>query len=115
MKGVLAGQLTRDHVFPPEDGRAKYPTYQGEEWQKNQDLVDKLRELAKDCGRTVSQIVINWTIHQPGVTCALCGAKRAHQIEETAGAMGWQLGDAERKRIDEALAARGTPVTESAV
>ncbi len=39
LKGLLAGQLPRDYVFPPRDGRAKYVMFQGEEWQKNQDFV----------------------------------------------------------------------------
>ena len=43
MKGLLAGKLPRDHVFAPGDGRAKYPMYQGAEWDKNQDLIDALR------------------------------------------------------------------------
>ena len=43
LKGLLAGQLPRDHVFAPGDSRLKYPMFHGEEWQKNQDLVDALR------------------------------------------------------------------------
>lgn len=115
MKGLLAGHLRRDHVFQPKDGRPKYPMFQGEEWQKNQDFVDLLRELARESGKTISQIVINWTIHRPGVTSALCGAKRAYQTEETAAAMGWRLNEHELGRIDNALAERGTPITESPV
>jgi aryl-alcohol dehydrogenase-like predicted oxidoreductase len=109
LKGLLAGKLARDHVFPPEDGRHKYPQFQGEEYQKNQDFVDALREIAADAGKTVAQVVVNWTIHQPGVTAALCGAKRDHQIRESAGAMGWQLTDEQLRRIDQALQDRGEP------
>ena len=46
MKGLLAGKLRRDHVFPPSDGRHKYPMFQGEEWQRNLDFVDDLRDIA---------------------------------------------------------------------
>lgn len=115
MKGLLAGKLARDHVFDPKDGRAKYPMFQGEEWLKNQDLVDELRRIAEEVGRTVSQVAINWTIHQPGITSALCGAKRAKQIEESAGAMGWELTADQRAKIDEALERRGEPVSRAAV
>jgi len=111
MKGLLAGKLRRDHVFQPGDGRAKYPMFQGDEWQKNQDFLDELREIAANAGRSVAQIVTNWTIHQPGITCALCGAKRVHQIRDTAGAMGFRLTDEQSARIDEALKRRGTPIT----
>jgi len=115
MKGLLAGRLARDHVFQPRDGRAKYPMFQGTEWQKNQDLLDDLRMIAAEVGKTVAQVVVNWTIQQPGITAALCGAKRPQQIEETAGAMGWRLSDGQLARIEAALARRGKAVTRSAV
>jgi aryl-alcohol dehydrogenase-like predicted oxidoreductase len=115
MKGLLAGKLARDHVFPPTDGRAKYPMFQGEEWQKNQDFVDRLREIAREIGKTVAQVVVNWTIHQPGITAALCGAKRVYQIEETVGALGWRLDPEQLKMIGEALNDRGEPVVKTPV
>jgi aryl-alcohol dehydrogenase-like predicted oxidoreductase len=115
LKGLLAGKLPRDHVFAAGDGRAKYPMFQGQEWQKNQDLVDELRAIAAEAGKTVAQLTINWTIHQPGITCALCGAKRPDQIRETAAAMGWTLTDVQQARIEHALARRGAPRSQSAV
>lgn len=111
MKGLLAGKLPRDHVFDARDSRRNYPMYQGDEWQRNQDFVDRLREAAALSGHTVAQLVVNWTISQPGITCALCGAKRPWQIEETAGAMGWTLSDQQRALIDAAIAARGRAET----
>ncbi|MBI2826391.1 MAG: aldo/keto reductase [Planctomycetia bacterium] len=115
MKGLLAGKLARNHVFDPADGRAKYPMFQGEEWQKNQDLVDALRAVAAECGRTVAQVAINWTIHQPGITAALCGAKRPAQARENAGGAGWRLSNEQLAEVDRALAARGQPVSRGAV
>jgi aryl-alcohol dehydrogenase-like predicted oxidoreductase len=115
MKGLLAGKLPRNHVFDPKDGRNKYPMFQGDEWHKNQDFVELLREIATGIGKTVSQVVLNWTIHQPGITSALCGAKRPDQIIENAGGMGWQLSAEDLTRIDQALTARGTPIVQRAV
>ncbi|MEZ6089434.1 MAG: aldo/keto reductase [Pirellulaceae bacterium] len=115
MKGLLAGKLARDHRFDPADGRAKYPMFQGEEYQKNQDFVDVLRVIAEELQRTVADVVINWTIHQPGITAALCGAKRPHQIEESAKAMAWKLPDSAMRRIDQAIIDRGPVVGKSAV
>jgi aryl-alcohol dehydrogenase-like predicted oxidoreductase len=107
MKGILAGKLERKAELDPRDGRRKYPGYAGDEWDRNQDFIDRLRGAAALSGRTVAQLVVNWTFSQPGITSALCGAKRPHQIEETAGAMGWPLSDAQREIIDAAIAARG--------
>ena len=124
MKGLLAGRLAREHEFAERDSRRKYPMYQGDEWQRNQDFVDRLREVAasaplppgkvasnrageglRSC--TVAQLVVNWTISQPGITSALCGAKRRWQIEELAGAIGWTLSAEQRALIEAAIAARG--------
>jgi aryl-alcohol dehydrogenase-like predicted oxidoreductase len=115
LKGLLSGRLPRDHMFRPGDGRAKYPMFQGEEWEKNQDLVDALRPLAAAEGKTVAQLVVNWTIHRPGITAALCGAKRPEQIAEVAGALDWQLSAATEQTIAAALERRGVPATRGAV
>ncbi len=115
MKGLLAGKLARDHVLPPGDGRAKYPMFQGEEWEKNQNLLDRLREIAAAAGCTVPALVLNWTIHQSGVTVALCGAKRAWQNRENAAAADCELTDEHFREIDQALADRGQAVTRRAV
>jgi aryl-alcohol dehydrogenase-like predicted oxidoreductase len=115
LKGLLAGKLGRSHVFAPGDGRAKYPMFQGREWQKNQDFVDRLREIGTDAGKTVAQIAINWTIEQPGITCALCGARRPDQIRENAGAAGWKLTEDQQSRLEAALAERGEALIQPAV
>jgi aryl-alcohol dehydrogenase-like predicted oxidoreductase len=107
MKGLLAGRLSKEAPLAEGDARRNYPMYQGDEWERNQAFVDRLRSIAAECGRTVAQVVVNWTIHQPGITAALCGAKRAWQIEETAGAMGWRLTDEQIAAIEQAIAARG--------
>lgn len=115
MKGLLAGKLPRQHQFDPADGRAKYPMFQGEQWQKNQDFLDELKVIAADQQITVAQLVVAWTIAWPGITSALCGAKRDWQIEETAAAMHIVLSEAARAAIDEALRRRGPTVSRGAV
>jgi aryl-alcohol dehydrogenase-like predicted oxidoreductase len=115
LKGLFSGKLTRDHVFDARDGRRKYPMFQGEEWQKNLDFVDDLRAIAADLGRTMTEVVVNWTIHQPGITVALCGAKRPEQIEESARAMGWELDPNARTRIEAAVVRRGPIVSRAPV
>lgn len=115
MKGLLAGKLSRGHVFDARDGRRKYPMFHGDEWQKNHDFLDKLRPIAAEAGKSVAELVINWTIHRPGITAALCGAKRPGQIRTNAGGMGWRLTGDQLSRIDQALAERGTAASRGAV
>lgn len=104
MKGLLAGHLARDHQFDPRDRRLAYDIFRGELWQRNQDLVDQLRAIATRIGCTVSQLVIAWTLAQPGITVALCGAKRPEQIIENAGGMQVQLDSNVLAEIDGCIA-----------
>jgi aryl-alcohol dehydrogenase-like predicted oxidoreductase len=111
MKGLLAGHLRRDHVFPDTDSRRKYPAFQGDEWRKNHELLDELDSIASGAGLSLVEVVLNWTIHRPGITSALCGAKRPGQIRENAGGAGWRLTPEQLSRIDAALVRRGKPIT----
>lgn len=107
MKGLLAGKMPRDFKFDPKDGRQKYPIFHGQEWEKNQDFVDKIRPIAAESGKTVGQLAVAWVIQRPGITAALCGAKRPEQIRETAVAMDWTLTEDQLARIDQAIQERG--------
>jgi aryl-alcohol dehydrogenase-like predicted oxidoreductase len=125
MKGLLTGKLQRGTKLDAKDNRLKYPMYQGDELERNLEFLETLRKAAAlpvvrrgapdSVGRgspnpapiTVAQLVVNWTISQPGITSALCGAKRPDQIAETAGAMSWSLTGEQLAIIDAALTARG--------
>lgn len=115
MKGLLAGKLARNHQFDPKDGRQKYPMFQGDEWKKNHDFIDRLREIAGGLGRSLPELVVNWTIQRPGITSALCGAKRPEQIAETANALTWELPAEVISEIDQAIVDRGPTVSRGAV
>lgn len=103
MKGLLAGKIRRGHQFDPQDKRLTYDVFQGEGFESAQHLLDGIDEIAESIGKTVAQVVVNWTIHQPQIAATLCGAKRAWQIRETSGAVGWTLDEELRKRIDDLL------------
>ncbi|MCC6509389.1 MAG: aldo/keto reductase [Pirellulaceae bacterium] len=107
MKGLLAGHLSRDHQFDPRDRRLNYDIFRGESWQRNQDLVDQLRRIAGQVGSSVSQLVIAWTLAQPDITVALCGAKRPAQIIDNAGAMKLTLPPETLAEINACIAQRG--------
>jgi len=94
MKGLLSGRLTRDHVFDPADRRLTYPIFQGEAWQRAQNVLDSIRSIANDLDCTVAQLTVAWTLNQPGVSVAILGAKRPEQILDTVQAMHLKL-DAE--------------------
>ncbi|MGE4002529.1 MAG: aldo/keto reductase [Planctomycetaceae bacterium] len=115
MKGFLAGKLRRDHQWDSKDGRQKYPIFQGEQWTKTHDFVDRLKILSEEVPCTVAQLVIAWTIRQPGITAALCGAKRPDQIQETAAAMRLELSSDMMEHLTQAIAERGDVDNRAAV
>ena len=74
-----------------------------------------IRPIAEEAGRTLSQLAVAWTVQQPGITCALCGAKRPEQIRETAAAMEWRLTEEQLEQIRRAIAVRGNVESRAAV
>jgi aryl-alcohol dehydrogenase-like predicted oxidoreductase len=74
-----------------------------------------LRPIAAETQSSVAQVVLNWTIQRPGITSALCGAKRPDQIADNAAALRWRLTPEQIARIDRAIAARGPIASRSAV
>ena len=78
-------------------------------------LYEIQMSFAEHVIKTVAQVVVNWTLQQPGITAALCGAKRAYQIEETAGAMNFELTTDQLQHIERAITDRGEVITRSAV
>jgi aryl-alcohol dehydrogenase-like predicted oxidoreductase len=100
-KGLLTGKFgVADRV---EGLRARSPEFMGDRFARNLALVDRLRSVAQDYDRSVGQLALNWVIHQPGVTVAVVGAKRASQVRENAGAADWRIEDEDLKRIDDIL------------
>lgn len=107
MKGFLAGKLPRDHVWAENDGRKKYPIFQGQEWTKTHDFLDEIKPIAESAGMTLAQLAVAWVTQQPGITSALCGAKRPEQIIETAQTMSLELNSSQLEHIHQAIERRG--------
>jgi aryl-alcohol dehydrogenase-like predicted oxidoreductase len=101
-KGLLTGK------FKPGDRlegiRARDPDFLGSRFLRNLRLVDRLREVADRYSKTLTQVVINWTVNYPGVTAAIVGAKRASQVAENAGGVGWRLSPDDHSSIGAMLA-----------
>lgn len=107
MKGLLAGRLPEQPQFVAGDSRWKYPHFYGEEWEKNRRLIAQLQEIAVETGISVAELVIGWTIRQPGITAALCGARKPEQIRENARGGLVVLTVGQLARIEQALTERG--------
>ena len=84
--GLLTGKMTTDTTFDESDWRSNSPLFSETNFPKNLATVEKVRQAADRLGVSVAQLVLYWTMHRPGITGVLCGAKRPEQIAETAQA-----------------------------
>ncbi len=85
-RGLLTGKMSAGYKFNYGDSRPTTIFYKEPNLGNILALVEKLRILANESGITVSQLVLNWTIQQPGITCALAGARNPKQVLENARA-----------------------------
>lgn len=99
-RGLLTGKIGPDHKFNEGDTRPDTPYYKEPNLTNILHFVDKLRPYAIRHNATLSQVVLNWTIQQPGITCALAGARNPAQALENAGAAGFWLTGEEIKEIN---------------
>ncbi len=85
-RGLLTGKFKPDHKFAAGDHRATQSEFQSENIKRVNTFLEKLVPFAEKYGVTVGQLVINWTIHVPGITAALVGARNSAQAKENAAA-----------------------------
>ena len=102
-RGLLTGKFKPDHKFPPGDHRANQPQFQPEFIKRVNLFLEQLKPIAEKYSATIGQLVINWTIQQPGLTIALVGARNAEQAIENAKAGELQVEKEDIKKIDTLL------------
>jgi aryl-alcohol dehydrogenase-like predicted oxidoreductase len=68
-------------------------------------VVDALDAVAKETGKTVPQIALNWLIQRPGVSSVIIGARNEEQLRQNLAATGWSLSSEQISKLDEASAA----------
>ena len=94
-RGLLTGKITPDYEFAPGDSRPDTPHFKKENLVKTNHFLDEIRPLAEEKGATLSQLVIAWTLQQPGISVALAGARNEAQVIENAGAAHVELSSSE--------------------
>lgn len=86
-QGLLTGRVSATRAFPPNDGRSKRPTFTTENRARVNALLERVVvPIAERRRATVGQVVIAWTVAQPGVTSAIVGARTSEQAIENAAA-----------------------------
>jgi aryl-alcohol dehydrogenase-like predicted oxidoreductase len=108
-RGFLTGQIKKFEDFEANDFRRYSPRFQGENFQKNLDMVIKLETMAEKKGCTASQLALAWVIAQGDNLFPIPGTKKMKYLEENIDSLKVKLNPAELKEI-EALAPKGSVV-----
>jgi aryl-alcohol dehydrogenase-like predicted oxidoreductase len=98
-QGLLTGKFGRDHQFDPQDNRAKNKLFQGENYERAQQALEKLRPIAERHQASLANLAIAWLIAQPQ-SQAIVGARTAEQAIGNAKAATVQLSPEELAEID---------------
>jgi aryl-alcohol dehydrogenase-like predicted oxidoreductase len=108
-RGFLTGQIKRPEDLAPDDWRRQVPRFQGENFQRNLTLVDRIREIAVEKGCTPAQLALAWVLTQGDDIVPIPGTKRRKYLEENVAALEITLSPDDFRRIDE-VAPRGVAV-----
>ena len=112
-RGFLSGQIRSIDDLAPGDYRRNSPRFQGENFTRNLELVDRVREIADEKGVTATQLALAWVMAQgdragnPGIV-PIPGTKRVAYLEENAAATDVRLTDDDLRRLDDAAPAGAT-------
>jgi aryl-alcohol dehydrogenase-like predicted oxidoreductase len=100
-RGFLTGQIKRFEDFAPDDFRRGISRFQGENFQKNLDLVKKVEEIAQENNCTPSQLALAWVLAQGEDIVPIPGTRKRTRLEENLKSLDVKLGPADRRRIEE--------------
>ena len=85
-RGFLSGEIKRFEDLAEDDYRRHSPRFQGENFDKNIKLVEKIEEIAKEKGITASQLALAWVLAQGQDIVPIPGTKRRKYLEQNAAA-----------------------------
>ena len=115
-RGFLTGRIRRPEDLADDDYRRSSPRFQGENFQKNLELVRHIEELAVKKGCTPAQLALAWLLHRGDDVVPIPGTKDRRHLEENVGALDVTLSSRDMQRIDEIAPkgiAKGTRYTEA--
>jgi aryl-alcohol dehydrogenase-like predicted oxidoreductase len=102
--GQLSGKIARDQPAPAGSRVATLGMRPGISREQFYDVIDVLRAIAADVGRTVPQVALNWVLQRPTVSTLVIGARNEAQLLDSLGATGWALSSEQMQRLDKASA-----------
>jgi aryl-alcohol dehydrogenase-like predicted oxidoreductase len=101
-RGFLTGQIQTFDDLAEDDYRRFSPRFQGENFQKNLDLVERIKEIAEEKSCPPSQLALAWLLAQGNDIVPIPGTKRIRYVEENIGALHLHISESDMARINEA-------------
>jgi aryl-alcohol dehydrogenase-like predicted oxidoreductase len=101
-RGFLSGRFRKPEDIPEDDFRRRNPRFQGENFQRNLELVERVEEIAEEKGVTAGQLALAWVMSRGDDVVPIPGTKRREYLEENAAAADIELTDDDLARIEEA-------------
>ena len=102
-RGLLTGKVTPGYKFNAGDTRPFSHYFSEENLVRINGFLDDLKPIAEAHDASLTQLVIRWTLQQPGITVALVGARNRAQVLDNAGALDFELSDEEIRQINDKL------------
>jgi aryl-alcohol dehydrogenase-like predicted oxidoreductase len=115
-RGFLTGRIKRFEDLDEDDFRRSSPRFQGENFNKNLELVEKIEAIAKEKNCTPSQLALAWVMAQEDFIFPIPGTKRVKYLEENVKAVDVKLSEQDLKQIEDVFpknAAAGLRYTEA--
>ncbi len=100
-RGFLTGQIRRFEDLPEGDYRRQSPRFQGENFDRNLELVERVNEIAAEKDVTLGQLALAWLLHRGDDLVPIPGTKRREYLEENVAATDIELTDEDLRRIEE--------------
>ena len=101
-RGFLTGKIQKPEDLPEDDYRRTTPRFQGDNFQKNLDLVRRVEEIAREKKCTPAQLALAWVLAQGDDIVAIPGTKRRKYLQENVGALDVALTSDDLERIEQA-------------
>jgi len=100
-RGFLTGKIQKPEDLPEDDYRKTTPRFQGENFQRNLDLVKRVEEIAREKRCTPAQLALAWVLAQGNDVVPIPGTKRRKYLQENVGALDVDFTNEELQHIDE--------------
>jgi len=101
-RGFLTGRFKKPEDLPADDYRRHHPRFQGENFQKNLDLLQRVEEIAREKRCTPSQLALAWLLAMGREIVPIPGTKKRAYLEENLGALAVRLSPDDLARIENA-------------